>query len=55
VVGLFPIPRGCEDDLSTLLDSANAVYEIDDKRNLGNPIKTNPRKAPTRPEIKKFL
>lgn len=35
------IPRGCEDDLLELLNSANAQYEIDDKRNPGNPIKVD--------------
>lgn len=32
------IPRGCEDTLASLLDSANANYFIDDKTNLGNKI-----------------
>jgi len=35
------IPRGCEDDLLELLNSANAQYKIDDKRNPGNPIKVD--------------
>jgi hypothetical protein len=32
------IPRGCEDELLSLLESANAEYIIEDKRNCGIPI-----------------
>ncbi len=32
------IPRGCEDELITLLDSANALYSIDDKTHSGNDV-----------------
>ena len=32
------IPRGCEDELLALLDSAKVQYIIDDKRNIGIPI-----------------
>ena len=32
------IPRGCEADLLTLLDSANAVYQVEDKRYPGETI-----------------
>lgn len=33
------IPRGCEDDLLELLNSVNAHFEVDDKRNPGEGIK----------------
>ena len=32
------IPRGCLDDLESLLNGANIDYEIDDKRFAGNPL-----------------
>lgn len=35
------IPRGCEEDFLELLSSANAQYEIDDKRNSGTPLKVD--------------
>lgn len=32
------IPRGCEDELISLLNGANATYIIDDKRTIGIPV-----------------
>jgi len=32
------IPRGCEDELLALLESAGASYQVEDKRNPGEPI-----------------
>lgn len=35
------IPRGCEDELLSLLSTADTQYDIEDKRNLGTPIKVS--------------
>jgi hypothetical protein len=32
------IPRGCEDELLALLEDAGASYQVEDKRNSGDPI-----------------